>query len=686
MSDNISIGENFWFIYIRENKWWIDEGICKCGYMKIIIQRDGTYVTSEPFRGKFTYIWKITTNDIRKIEKDLHIHLSRRNFHFYRDGGTEFFTKDIENHIEPFFDSKNIEYKLLTANELCEINHRDLGDSSHFKPHNYQQEIINDGFEHLQRYFIGTIKLPCGTGKTLISLWIAMALECETILIGVPKKEIADQWIEKAQILYPDYKIYKNCDGNTITDDIKSKSIIVTTYSSSYKLKQFKFDIIIHDEMHHLTGLNETEKNFKQILNIESKYKLFLTATLKSIINDDEQLISNDNTDIFGDVIVNKPLSWALDNELICDYGIETITCDNEALCKMFEFYDIHDELNKKLFISAYISLQTIITNKCNHLLIYCNKVENCNIVDNYIKLLLENNFNMVGLYHNAYTGCTEDYNKSKILLNFKNHQRGIISCAYCLSEGWDLPLLGGVVFAENMTSIIRIIQAMLRPCRLLSENKRKLARIIIPTVDENWLLNNDSDDYKKIKQIIYSLSEEDENIREKITTSKAIITMNKTYYDSNKIMIPFDDIGTQLLKTRFVHRMNILPYNKAKEFLATKKLISYNEYYLFCNTDNRFSLEPDALYKTNFTNWMDYLSIERIYYNFDECEEKIQQYIKEKKVQIDVLDLESVCKQLYLLDNKFPPCDFWCDYYNINKLSDVIRHSKKVQKKKTLF
>ena len=59
MSDNISIGENFWFIYIRENKWWIDEGICKCGYMKIIIQRDGTYVTSEPFRGKLHIFGKL---------------------------------------------------------------------------------------------------------------------------------------------------------------------------------------------------------------------------------------------------------------------------------------------------------------------------------------------------------------------------------------------------------------------------------------------------------------------------------------------------------------------------------------------------------------------------------------------------------------------------------------------------
>ena len=680
MSDTISL------IYIRTNKWWEYLNICKCGYTTKISQRDGTYVTSEPFRGNFTNIWKIITNDIKKVEKDLHNYLIRRNFQFYYDGGTEFFNKDIDKYVTQFFDSKNIDYIILTMNELYEINRNTLENNSHFSPYDYQQEIIKEAFNYFQSKQIGIIKIPCGTGKTLISLWIAMALECKKILISVPKLEIMDQWIEKAQLLYPDYKIYKNGNGNSIVDDIEDKTIIVTTYCSSHKLKQYKFNIIIHDEMHHLTGLNETEKNFKQILNIESNYKLFLTATLKSIINEDENLISNDNTDIFGDIIVSKPLSWALDNGLICEYGIETITCNNEDLNKLFKFYDIQDELNKKLFLSAYISLQTIVTNKCNHLLIYCNKVDNCNIVNNYIKLLIENNFSIIDLYHNVYTGCIQDYNKNKILINFKNHRCGIISCAYCLSEGWDLPLLGGVIFAENMTSNIRIIQAMLRPCRLLSTNKKKVARIIIPTIDENWLFNSDSEDYKKIKQIIYSLSEEDENIREKITTSKAIITMDKTYYDSNKMPIPFDDIGTQLLKTRFVHRMNILSFNKAKEILATKKLLSYNEYYLFCNIDNRFTPEPNILYKTNFANWMDYLSIQSIYYNIDECKEKINQYIKEKLIQIDILDLESICKQLYLIDANFPPSDFWCDYYNIDKLSDIFKNIKKVQKKKTLF
>ena len=127
-----------------------------------------------------------------------------------------------------------------------------------------------------------------------------------------------------------------------------------------------------------------------------------------------------------------------------------------------------------------------------------------------------------------------KDIKKRNILNNFKHSTCGILTCVYCLSEGWDLPLLDSVVFAENMESSIRIIQAMLRPCRLYSNNPRKLAKIIIPTTDENWLTNPDSDDNKKIRQIIYSLSDEDEKISNKIIVAKSSIIMDKETYGPN--------------------------------------------------------------------------------------------------------------------------------------------------------
>ena len=55
---------------------------------------------------------------------------------------------------------------------------------------------------------------------------------------------------------------------------------------------------------------------------------------------------------------------------------------------------------------------------------------------------------------------------QNEILNKFTTHMYGIITCIYCLGEGWDLPLLDGVVFSENMISYIRTLQSSLRPCR----------------------------------------------------------------------------------------------------------------------------------------------------------------------------------------------------------------------------
>ena len=45
---------------------------------------------------------------------------------------------------------------------------------------------------------------------------------------------------------------------------------------------------------------------------------------------------------------------------------------------------------------------------------------------------------------------------------NMKKKKYGIIPCVFIFGEGFDLQKLNGVCFAENMVSIIRIIQCAL--------------------------------------------------------------------------------------------------------------------------------------------------------------------------------------------------------------------------------
>ena len=99
----------------------------------------------------------------------------------------------------------------------------------------------------------------------------------------------------------------------------QKKCIVITTYSSSHKLYtvtkelEYKFDMKINDEVHHLTSNNineEEKKTFVNMLKIDSKKQLSLTATLKILENKetqrDEDIVSNDNKCYFGDIIDRK--------------------------------------------------------------------------------------------------------------------------------------------------------------------------------------------------------------------------------------------------------------------------------------------------------------------------------------------------------------------------------------------
>lgn len=54
----------------------------------------------------------------------------------------------------------------------------------------------------------------------------------------------------------------------------------------------------------------------------------------------------------------------------------------------------------------------------------------------------------------------------------------------YCLGEGWDFPLLDGVLISENMTANIRIVQSALRPIRKNINEPNKLTKIILPILN----------------------------------------------------------------------------------------------------------------------------------------------------------------------------------------------------------
>ena len=613
------------YIYIRIHESYDIYGACKLGKASNIPDRDSTYATGEIKRGSFIKVFEM--DNIGMIEQQLQQYFNEYNI--YYDGGTEFYKKDIIELIEPYFIKNNIKYKSLSKDEIDKLLRKERSNDNNIhkdinivEPYLYQQIIIDKLYNHYLENDKGILCLMCGVGKTLISLWITKKLNCQKILIGVPNTRLLNQWASEIKKIfdYPILIVSGNINETQILNYMKKhqNNIIVTTYASCYKIlsvcnkKNYTFDMIINDECHHLTKSNDDEKEreYVKMLKIPTKKQLSLTATLKQldIKTKDEKFISNDNIELFGEIIDKKGLYWAIKNNIICDYVIQTIVLWNteEDLNDKLNMFEIIDDIDKRLFLSAYTSLKSIISNQSHHLLIYSNDTNNSKKVMKYIDKLLEYKyFDLPELYYSNYFGDMNESEQNDIIRQFEESKYGIIGCVYCLGEGFDMPLLDAVVFSETMSSNIRIVQSALRASRKNKKEPTKITKIILPILNTTDLFTNiENQDMKKIREVIYQMGLEDVMISQKIKASKIKVICKNNLIDDKVDDNKIDKYDEEL--------------SKQIQLRTMKRLVDEIDIY------------KKMLNKEN----------ERRYYNGEELIEttkKIKKYMKEKNIEINI-------------------------------------------------
>ena len=722
------------YIYARFHSSYEQYNACKLGKTMNIPDRDTQYATGEIKRGYFGLVIEMDINYIDRVEKMLQNYFNCLGYHIRFDGGSEFYHKDIITQIVPFLEKTNILFKVLSQAEIDDltrcarikkiknkakirllIRNLQLKRVNKYIPRPDQTLIVNDSIKHFQTHDKGMLILMCGVGKTLISLWIAQQLQANAIIIGVPNKLLLQQWNRVIGDLFPEFPVLIVSEGVN-EEDIqhfleknKESCIIITTYSSAHKVKSaaqhknFKFALKILDEAHHLTSHNmrlaNKSKTYIQMLHIPAVKQLALTATLKQLesIGDDENVVSNDNVAQFGEIIDRKTLLWAINNNIICDYVIQTIITDEEQLEQQLEQFNITEENDKRLFLSAYASLKSIYEGHSHHLLIYCNNMENSLKLKQFIKLLLENNyFELPELYYSEYNSKMNPKFQTNILNRFENAIKGIITVVYCLNEGWDFPLLDAVVFSENMSSEVRIVQSALRASRKYRNDPNKKTKIILPILNrDDWLENNDNTDLRKVREVIYQMGLEDETIAQKIKVCRIEFEKQKPRQKNDFETTPssqledfgeYDEELTQKLRLKTVKRTALgTSYEKVRKILVEKNIKSKEAYFELCENDNRLTTEPEHVFKNQFTNWIEFLSIQReMYYDLVTCKSKVIDYLAQHyEIKNSYLDLAIVSCELCKLDPQFPPNGLWVDYYKVKDLRDIITNIAPKKKNK---
>jgi hypothetical protein len=97
------------------------------------------------------------------------------------------------------------------------------------------------------------------------------------------------------------------------------------------------------------------------------------------------------------------------------------------------------------------------------------------------------------------------------MLESFRTSEKGILSSVQLFGEGFDYRELDGVLFAEKMSSSIRIIQSGLRACRINPNDPSKIANIMIPVF---------GDDFSSVKQVLQEIKRIDVRLPNKLTVT----------------------------------------------------------------------------------------------------------------------------------------------------------------------
>ena len=675
-----------------------------------IPERDSQYATSEIKRGKFSYVYEVNDKQLSIIERLLQYELKEYNIRY--DGGTEFYDKIIIEQIINIFEKYRIEYKQLNDKDISnlmrsmrirqilnKINIRNLiyvlktirrNNIYNWKPREYQQEIINYCTNELLENNKIYIELPTGGGKSFIVYNLLRILQSEFIIIFSPRKIINSQNIsfKYLQLLNKTFKVFDYSIDNNIEDFISSygNKILICCIQSIKKIYNFIKNIlnisIWFDEAH--WGVEEwinklsdnLEFNYLLTDTINIKYKIFTSASpYKKIVNE--------NINIFGKlyspikVCELIKLNWLTPiKPYIYSENKENINKVNYIL---FEFID----KNRNFGFSFHNCQSNAFNLFHNHYNEYKNLRTNIKPF-----LLIGDDFNETKEPRLNYILLDYDYRN---VLTFEKNNNSIAYVVAKYSMGYDFNKIDFISLTDPKLSVKDIIQSIGRGIRsdelgIDGINLMKELIILLPIYIN--LNENSKTDYSKIIDVLkYLLYEVEIPLDEFIFIKKTLSLSSSDSSGNFKKYDGIEDIKAVILDLleldRIANLRKDMTYWRAKNILSEKNIISKKEYFELCETDLRFYNNPHEVYSGQFENWAKYLNIPKIYYDFQTCKNKINEYlIKYPEIKKDNLDLFNVAIKLCEIDNNFPSAELWTDYYNINNLNELIIINQKKKKR----
>lgn len=549
-----------------------------------------------------------------------------------------------------------------------------------YSPRPHQEQAINKAKQYFSNVenTRGKLIMPCGTGKSLTSFWISENLGAKKILIALPSLALLKQTLEVWLREYKAIGKYKNiswicvCSDSSINDDVKddiisdskdigvpcttnesqiiewckyktkNTKIIFTTYQSSYvvasalKKLAINIDIGIFDEAHKTVGNNS--RSYSNLLfddNIIINKRIFMTATERRYKGISNQIISMDDTNLYGEVFYQLSYKTALESHppILCDYKILTVYIKKQELIDLVEKNDYVKPVGSKNWdkeVEANMLLSLVAIKKAQmkypieHIISYHSSISRAKAFSLNMTIINNEFHNTKALKAYHVSGAMSSGVRQNIIKEFTGANNALVTNARCLTEGVDIPIVDAVVFADPKKNTIDIVQALGRALR--PSPGKKMAYIILPIVindkdilDKSW----SGESYSDVLRILRALGSSDERIVEYFR-KRAYKKSNKNFESRDIIEYFADDtfIDIQAFKDAVdiycwdrISKIYFQSYRKANTYIKSLGLKDKNEWILYCkgmlhnitNKADNIPNNPEEFY-SEWKGWDDWL------------------------------------------------------------------------------
>ncbi|MDA8628642.1 DEAD/DEAH box helicase family protein [Bacteroidia bacterium] len=548
---------------------------------------------------------------------------------------------------------------------------KELSKPSVRKPRPHQKEAINEAKSYFKKEDRGKLIFPCGAGKSLTGYWICNELKAKTILVAVPSLALVKQTLEDyCQESYAegnpidpfcicsDEGIGRNDDVAVFTQDLgvpcttevdriktflanksSRKKVVFTTYQSGRVLSEavneigFAFDLGIMDESHKTVGAQG--KLFGHLLfdeNVSIKKRIFMTATERRYKGKSNSILSMDDEEVYGNTFTQLSFKDAIQQEILSDYKILTLVVSKDEIKKYLNQNDFVKALGldweKDIdfrTLSSLVALRKAMKKfPIKHAVTFHSSIKRAKIFEQ-LQPIFEKAFpDFEGIESYHVTGAIPTAQRSRIIHEFAQSERSIITNAKCLTEGVDVPSIDCVLFADPRKSTIDIVQAV---GRALRRNKNKeFGYVLLPVYTESTDKESiiESEDFQAILQTLRALASNDERIieyfRDKQNNQEREADNRLIQFDIDEIsaeLVNADDLieNIELKAWSRLAKLSWRPFEEAREFVGGIGLGSRDQYLDYVITNKIFDLPlaTEKVYGKNWTSWPDFLNTRRI-------------------------------------------------------------------------